>query len=236
MITLITFFFNIRSIDANDLPKLHSLLLGGLHSSRILTDLIDVIGHQLTTLKIETVLTDIPLQIIGNHCRNLIELQIINGRLAIKDHHCKDDKGFFEKLKILYLFLVQYISYEDSVDNKEPQTALHCLLKHAVNIECVQATGCPTFTDQSLKDILEVNNSMSNLRRFIMTDASVQDQATGTSLTLTSMSILQLFDRCSHLQCVGDLRHWNITPAERRIIAKKVQEKTGLRWISTSSY
>ncbi len=57
----ISVFF--RTINADDLTHLHSLLLGGLHSDRILEDLVAVVGHQLTTLKIETVVTEVPLQV-----------------------------------------------------------------------------------------------------------------------------------------------------------------------------
>lgn len=41
----------LRHLDSSDFPKLHSVLLGGLRSNRILKDLVRVIGHQLTTLK-----------------------------------------------------------------------------------------------------------------------------------------------------------------------------------------
>lgn len=54
-----------------------------------------------------------------------------------------------------------------------------------------------------------------------------------SSLALTSASVMRLFDTCPLLQCVGDLRHWNIESAERRAISKRIQEKTGVRWIST---
>merc|ERR1719323_510882 len=58
----------IRHLDSSDFPKLHSVLLGGLQSNRILKDLVRVIGHQLTTLKIETVMSDIPIAVVGNNC------------------------------------------------------------------------------------------------------------------------------------------------------------------------
>ncbi len=80
------------------LPNLHSLLLGGLHSGRVLRELVGAVGRQvwkswkslelafctvlklvffqLTTLKLETVLTDIPLQLVGEQCTNLVELQV----------------------------------------------------------------------------------------------------------------------------------------------------------------
>ena len=41
----------LRHLDSSDFPKLHSVLLGGLRSNRILKDLVGVIGNQLTTLK-----------------------------------------------------------------------------------------------------------------------------------------------------------------------------------------
>jgi len=41
-----------------------------------LRDLVGVLGGQLTTLKVETVLsTFVPLSVIGRHCPNLSELQ-----------------------------------------------------------------------------------------------------------------------------------------------------------------
>jgi hypothetical protein len=39
----------------------------------------------LTTLKIETVLSDIPIGVIGNACPNLVELQVVNGKVALAD-------------------------------------------------------------------------------------------------------------------------------------------------------
>ena len=69
-----------------------------------------------------------------------------------------------------------------------------------------------------------------------MTDTTLQQDPTGTALTLTSTSVLKLFDFCPNLQCVGDLRHWNISPAERRRLTKDIYAKTGVKWISTASH
>ena len=115
------------------------------------------------------------------------------------------------------------------------------------------------FNDHALKNVM-TTNAMRGLRRFILTDASsvlvrnpdqaatvapggngdsVSDAATSASssenmsLALTSASVMRLFEACPLLQCVGDLRHWNIGSAERRAISKRIQEKTGVRWIST---
>ena len=161
----------LREVEAADFPKLQSLLLGGLHNNRILTDLVHSVGGQLTTLKIETVLADIPLQVIGRNCVNLTELQIVNGRVVIRDHDCREeeeeDGRFFSKLRLLYFFLVQYVIRDEDDENdanvnnnnglehqNRPVSALHCLLKHATNIEAVQTPGCSAFTDDSLKEVI----------------------------------------------------------------------------------
>ena len=127
------------------------------------------------------------------------------------------------------------------------------LLSHALN-------NCNSgFDDLALKNAMAIN-PMRGLRRFILTDASSvlvrnqeqtaaaatdntvapvgNEQASASppensSLALTSASVMRLFDECPLLQCVGDLRHWNIGSAERRAISKRIQEKTGVRWIST---
>ncbi len=72
-----------RGIYKDEFPNLHSLMLAGMHSNAMLCNLIQTFGDRLTTLKIETVLTTVPLQVIGRHCPNLVELQVINARLAL---------------------------------------------------------------------------------------------------------------------------------------------------------
>ena len=163
-----------------DFPHLHSLMLGGLHSDRILTEFVEVWGHQLTTLRLETILTVIPLHTIGENCSNLIEFQIINARLSInQDHNCIEQKNFFSKLKLIYFFLINYVVNTDLPENSKtdkvvnPITALHCILRHAQKLEGIQATGNSSFTDDSLSSITKVN-TLKNLRRFILTDAAVQ--------------------------------------------------------------
>ena len=254
-------------MKTTDFPHLHSLMLGGLQSNRILTDLVEIWGHQLTTLKLETVLTVIPLQTIGNCCSNLIELQIINARLSIDRSHDCSNETYFENLKLVYFFLVTYITNTaehppDNIPSAENYTpsALHCILRHAKKLEGIQATGTSSFTDESLFDIIKVN-SLRNLRRFILTDAAVpqyQHVANGagiidgtentarhqrlaqnntnrnpqengdanlTSPKLTANSVIRLFETCPHLQCTGDLRHWQITVQERRQIFKLIQNR-----------
>ena len=242
-------------MSKTDFPHLHSLMLGGLHSNRILTDLVDVWGHQLTTLKLETHATVIPLHAIGNSCGSLKELQIINARLSIDiSHHCGKEQ-FFPNLKLVYFFLVNYVINEEESTKEYPASALHCILRHAKKLEGIQATGTSSFTDQCLFDIMKCN-PLHNLRRFILTDAAVQppppsildgianqgqvqrrqhnntdrntlqnEEIYSTSPNLTARSVICLFETCPHLQCTGDLRHWNISAQERRHIFKLIQNR-----------
>ena len=218
--------------------------------------MVSSIGSQLTTLKIETVLTDIPLHLVGQNCSNLVELQIINSRVTPgRNHDCdRAAPHFFAKLKLLYLFLVHYVlptdthrlgndSEPESSDSEAeelpdirqggstPKTALHCVLRHALCLEGIQATGSPLFDDGSLKALVEVN-PLRLLKRFIMTDAAVLEPS-GLPLPLTGESVLRLYENCSQLQCIGDLRHWDISPGQRRALSKTIQERSGVKWIST---
>ena len=279
-------------VTADDLPRLHSLLLGGLHSGRVLADLVSAVGARLTALKLETVLTDVPLRLLGEGCPALEELQVTNCRLVVggggggggrRHHHHDCDStaaaDFLSRLKLVHLFLVQYVGREEEMremqnrdereeDDEEeeeqreedehqtipddrggtgcgyrPKSALHCILRHSRRLEGLQATGCPSFDDASLKEVLAVN-PLSRLRRFIMTDAASALQrppeedepggtTAGTALALTAESALRLFDCCPALQCVGDLRRWDMSPGERRRVAVEVQRRTGLKWIAT---
>ena len=65
------------------------------------------------------------------------------------------------------------------------------------------------------------------------TSTSSSENLSLHSLALTSASVMRLLDACPLLQCVGDLRHWNIGSAERRTISRRIQEMTRVRWIST---
>ena len=264
-------------MKTTDFPHLHSLMLGGLQSNRILTDLVEIWGHQLTTLKLETVSTVIPLETIGNCCSNLIELQIINARLSIDRSHDCSNEACFENLKLVYFFLVTYITNtRDPTSGDVPSnenyipSALHCILRHAKKLEGIQATGTSSFTDESLFDIMKVN-SLRNLRRFILTDAAVPQyhhvangagvvegagnqqgqqrphqnninrnpqengELVSTSPKLTANAVIRLFETCPHLQCTGDLRHWQITIQERRQIFKLIQNRQVSQSMLTNS-
>ena len=219
-------------------------MLGGLHSNQLITDLVTVWGHQLTALKLETVSAVIPMDIIGANCRNLVELQLINARLAIRDHDCFRDEDFFTRLKLVYFFLIQYV-----VTNTPTCSALHCVLRHAVHLEGIQATGTPALTDQGLEKIL-TKNPLKNLRRFILTDAVTNEEGrinegrwaglrgvnSDAKLSLTSKSVIRLFETCKHLQCAGDLRHWAISLNERRQVFRRIQFKSGSKCLFNGGY
>ncbi|TRY70234.1 hypothetical protein TCAL_04848 [Tigriopus californicus] len=228
----------IRDFTANDFPKLTSLLFGGLHSARLLERLVEVVGTKLTTLKIESVLTDIPLNTIGQCCQNLVQLQVVNGRLSVGEHICSQaEPWFFANLKLLYFFLVHYVHNDMDSNPAYPQAALHCILSHTRQIEAVTATGCASFDDESLKGVLAAN-PMTMLKRFTMTGISYLETPEAP-LPLTSISVIRLYNQCQQLKCMGDLKHWSVPPAERKQLSKKIQSNShsnnGNKRISFSS-
>ena len=91
-------------------------------------------------------MSDIPIGVVGNSCPNLVELQVVNGRIALDDgHSCSDASStFLANLKLMYLFLVEYHVVERPVGvGEERISPLQCLLTHAKGIQVIQATGCP---------------------------------------------------------------------------------------------
>ena len=219
-------------IKATDLPELRTLKVGGLNYSSILSDLNSVLGRQLTTLKIETVHFDINIDNIGHDCPNLEELNIINARLSVTPPTEKQPFStarMFSKLRKVYFFLVQYIPSALSQRNQAPHsvtnptgveypatgyTALHTILQHGLHLETVQVTGNTALTDSCLEQIL-AKNPLSELRRLVISSPSTQEDM--VVVPLTTRSVLAITKSCPLLQCLGDLRHWAVTPAQRGV-------------------
>lgn len=210
-------------MEAKDLSHIHSLKLGGIHSHRIMSDFVNLIGPQLTALKLETIHVDIQLDFIGSGCVNLEELHIINARVATNHTNCDTDMSYFSKLKLIYFFLVQYIVNDDKLP---PTSALHCLLTHAQSLEGIQATGSPSLLDDHLGKII-TRNPFSNLRRFILTSSAFQEPEL-QPLPLSATSALRLVDHCPQIQCIGNLRHWTVSPAERKLLLRQIHCRHGL--------
>ena len=95
-------------------------------------------------------------------------------------------------------------------------TALHSILSSATQLESLTVTGTVSLTDQCLAAIL-AHNPLKHLRRLIISVPSTQEQMMVIPLTL--LSVAALATSCPQLQCVGDLRHWAISPGHRRDIA-----------------
>merc|ERR1712203_861215 len=74
-------------------------------------------------------------------------------------------------------------------------------------------TGNSSLTDACLANILTVN-PLTELRRLIISLPSSQESLLVIPLTL--LSVAALAQSCPHLACLGDLRHWAISPAQRR--------------------
>ena len=90
-------------------------------------------------------MSDIPIGVVGDSCPNLVELQVVNGRIALDDgHSCSSVSAtFFANLKLVYLFLVQYMVERPVGAGEARISPLQCLLTHAKGIQVIQATGCP---------------------------------------------------------------------------------------------
>lgn len=236
-LSLWTSLSSLGEIKQSDLAEVRTLKVGGLNYSSILSDLSKLVGSQITTLKIETVHFDINIDNIGQDCPNVEELSIINARIGVTPPSEKQPfstANMFSKLRKLYFFLVHYLNGPIQQENRAPNsvsnptgvqhpatgyTALHAILKYGLQLEAVQVTGTPALTDSCLEAIL-AKNPLSNLRRLVISNPSSQEQM--VVVPLTTRSVIALHKSCPHLQCLGDLRHWAVTPAQRGNITRQV--------------
>ena len=232
-LSLWTQLSHVPRLEAGDLKHVQTLKVGGLGNSSLLTELTGIIGQQLISLKIETVHFDINTDIIAYYCPNLEELSVINARLCVTHPTEKTpfypDSIIFSKLKKLYLFLVTYTpvspapsdpaSVSDPARARVPATgltALHSILASARSLEVVTVTGTAALTDACLASIL-ASNPLTSLKRLVISLPGSHDQLLVIPLTL--VSVLALAQSCPSLQCVGDLRHWAVSPGHRRDIS-----------------
>jgi hypothetical protein len=76
---------------------------------------------------------------------------VINASLSVDSDHVCDNDGSFGKLKLVYFFLVHYVAPDHrhgiAPDHRhvvgqlsQPLTGLHCILRHAKNLEGLQVT------------------------------------------------------------------------------------------------
>jgi len=204
-------------LQSSDVPGVTSLKLGGLSHNSFFTQALTTMGENLVSLKLETIYFDISIDEIGNLCKNLEELSVINARAAINTNtratiinnnavsiKSKQEKPF-SKLKLVYLFLVQYTDTQ--------YTALHYILRYASSLESIQVTGTPYLTDSCIGSILKLN-PLSRLKRFIMSHPVGQDQP--LMVPLTARTVTSLHKSCPDLQCIGDLKYWALTSMQRR--------------------
>jgi len=198
---------HVPDLKPSDLGRVQSLKLGGISHHEFFTDIL-AIGPQLVSLKLETIYFDISIDEIGVHCPSLEELSIINARAALSSTLPPDRT--FTKLKLVYLFLVQYTDTQ--------YTALHYILRHASLLESIQVTGTPYLTDSCINSILKLN-PLHRLKRFIMSHPVSQEQPSNM-VPLTARSVTNLHKSCPDLQCVGDLKYWALTTTQRRKLSR----------------
>jgi len=225
---------HLPEIKRKDLNAVQTLKVGGLNFYSILSEINTLIGSQITSLKIETVHFDINLDSIGVECPNIEDLSIINARIGATleaENAPSNPIKMFSNLRKVYFFLVTYlhsslqqtntrtissVASPTGVPNPSTgYTALHFLLKHGPQLENVQVTGSPAFTDSCLESILLVN-PLVNLCRLIISNPSITDDQP-LVVPLTSRSVHRLRQSCPNLQCLGDLSHWAITPTQHKV-------------------
>jgi len=216
------------------LSKLQCLEMGGLNHESLLKEFMSLLGDKVTTLKLETIHFDIDINLLGETCKCLEDLYVINSRLSISAKH-NTNSDSFSKLKKLYFFLVNYVikSPEQRVLSppapgvvSKPSTgltALHLLLRKGENLQFIQVTGSSAFTDSCLEEIL-TKNPLSKLQHFVISHPlSIETGQLVVPLTLRSVTRLR--DSCHLLQCIGDLKHWAVTPAQRRKLSKSTPKQ-----------
>ena len=158
---------------------------------------------------------------------------MINARLK-SDQYCENYSETFSRLKLVYFFLVQYVI--DPKHNYQPpslassptgipnpstgHTALHTILQKASNLESVQVSGSPALTDSCMDSILTAN-PLSKLKRLVISHPLSIDHLV---VPLTSRSVVKIQISCPGLVCLGDLKHWAVTPAQRRKLSRNLQK------------
>ena len=153
------FYYSLLPEKTIEAPFLSNLMLGGIQAPLEFSRIVHVFGSNLTTLKIETVMITVPMDVIGYCCPNLVELQIINARVCTNNHRCAKVQCF-SRLKLVYFFFVKYKNTpsltaissekEKSLSNASgrPESALHCILYHAKLLEDLTATGTCNLTGE----------------------------------------------------------------------------------------
>ena len=237
-LSLWTSLTHLPALKQVDLARVRSLKVGGLSHPSVLTQLQAVIGPQLSVLKIETVHFDINVEVVGSACPGLEELSIINARVGLtpaSEKRTFPPAPLFPRLTKLYFFLVQYLaspvprsaphSPHDPATRPQPSsgyTALHALLAQATSLETVQVTGTPALTDACLETIL-ATNPLLHLRRLVISNPSSQESM--VVVPLTGRSVILLHNQCPALACLGDLRHWAVSPGQRGGLARQVASR-----------
>jgi len=231
-LTVWTSLEHVRDVESCDFGNILSLKLGGLNHPTFLKDMCSLIGSQLTSLKIETVHFDVDIGLIGKQCPNIEDLNVINARIKVTKNSDYQSQTF-SRLKLLYFFLVQYliepihiprppISPSSPAGVPHPSTghtALHTLLLNGINLESVQVSGSSALTDSCIDSIL-TRNPLSKLKRLVISHPLSIDNLV---VPLTSRSVVRIQKSCPAIQCLGDLKHWAVTPAQRRKLSRNLK-------------
>lgn len=219
-----------KGLTSLDLARVASLKLGGLNHPNFLAGMATIVGPQLTCLKLETVHFDIDVHVLGRHCTALTELHIINARVKVGLCTEREEQAMFPLLASLYCFLVQYPVSEARrgavastvyspggvARPATGHTALHALLAGGRALQSVQVSGSPALTDTCMAAILDIN-PLVHLKRLVISHPLSLGHMV---VPLTTLTLARIQASCPLLECVGDLKHWAVTAAQRRKMAR----------------
>ena len=81
-----------------------------------------------------------------------------------------------------------------------------------------------------------IANQQGQMQRHQDNNANERYEFNLTAPKLTCRSVIRLFEICPHLQCTGDLRHWQISAQERRHIFKLIQNRQNQSQTGTTEH
>ena len=168
-------------------------------------------GTNLQYLTLSDVSSQLQLKVIASYCPSLQTLQVIRSSLILQEKEAFDIT--FPHLKKVYFFSVNCQS-----------SPLLNILSVAPQLEDVQANIPFDLTDDAITNMLN-NSRLFMLKRLIFTSCLCPNRHENnqTQSCLTVNSVLQLFDNCPTLQCLGDSRIWRLSSEDHVQVSRKLK-------------
>ena len=170
-----------------------------------------IMGTNLQYLTLSDVSSQLQLKVIASYCPSLQTLQVIRSSLILQEVEAFDIS--FPHLKKVYFFSVNCQS-----------SPLLNILSVAPQLEDVQANVPTDLTDDAIIKMLN-NSRLLQLKRLVFTACLCPNRHENnqSQSCLTVSSVLQLFDDCPTLQCLGDLRIWRLSSEDHVQVSYKLK-------------